>query len=163
MRRLSCLSLLIFFLLGVKEESFGWPWNKDMARQPALKPQAQAIEGPPEGSVPLQGKEPARSREEAAKIKNPVSATAKSVEDGKRLFQIYCSVCHGADGKGMGPVASKFVPPPDVTQAFFRARTDGFLYETIRRGGPLMPGGGESLSSKERWNIVNYLRTLQGQ
>jgi mono/diheme cytochrome c family protein len=109
----------------------------------------------------MQGKEALISREEAAKISNPVPATAKSIENGKRFFQIYCAVCHGTDGKGMGPVASKFVPPPDITQAFFRARTDGFLYETIRRGGPLMPGQGEALSSKERWDIVNYLRSLQ--
>lgn len=163
MRRLSGISLGILFIFGLTGESLGFPWNKDMARQPALKPQAQAIQGPPEGSVPLHGKEPARSREEAAKIKNPISTTAESIENGKRLFVIYCAVCHGADGKGKGPVATKFVPPPDITSEFFKKRSDGFLYETIRRGGPLMPGGGESLSSKERWNIVNYLRTLQGQ
>ena len=132
-----------------------------MARQPAVQPQGQVMPLPPGGSMPVQGKEREISREEAAKIKNPVPATAESIENGKRLFQISCSVCHGADGKGMGPVAAKFVPPPDITQAFFRARTDGFLYETIRRGGPLMPGQGEALSSKERWDIVNYLRSLQ--
>ena len=113
--------------------------------------------------MPLQGKEPAISREEAAKIRNPVPATAKSIENGRRLFHIYCAVCHGTHGKGMGPVATKFVPPPDITQAFFKARTDGFLYETVRRGGPLMPGLGEALSPRERWDIVNYLRRLQGQ
>jgi mono/diheme cytochrome c family protein len=110
----------------------------------------------------MQGKEPAVSREEGAKIKNPIPPTAKSIENGERLFRIYCSVCHGADGRGMGLVASKFVPPPDITSEFFKKRTDGFLSETIRRGGPLMPGQGEALSPKERWDIVNYLRSLQG-
>ena len=162
MRRLSCLFLMILSLLWMTGQSFGWPWNKDMARQPALKPQWQAVPLPLEGSVPMQGKEAARSREDAANIKNPVPSTAKSVENGKRLFQIYCSVCHGTEGKGMGPVATKFVPPPDITSAFFKARTDGFLYETIRGGGPLMPAQGEGLSPKERWDIVNYLRSLQG-
>jgi len=161
LRRLSCLSLLIFFLLGVKEESFGWPWNKDMARQPALKPQAQPTPRPPEGSMPIQGKEASRSREQAANVQNPVPPTAESIDNGKRLFQIYCAVCHGVDGKGMGPAAAKFVPPPDITSAFFKARADGFLYETIRSGGPLMPAQGEALSPKERWDIVNYLRSLQ--
>lgn len=149
-------------MLWVTDQSFGWPWNKDMAKQPAIRPQGRATP-PPEGSLPVQGKEPFMSREEAAKIKNPVPPTPESIDTGKRLFQIYCSVCHGADGKGMGSVAPKFVPPPDITSAFFKVRSDGFLYETIRGGGPLMPGQGEALSPKERWDIVNYVRSLQGQ
>ncbi len=38
---------------------------------------------------------------------------------------------------------------------------DGFLYATIRDGGALMPGQGDALSPRERWDIVNYLRHLQ--
>jgi mono/diheme cytochrome c family protein len=45
----------------------------------------------------------------------------------------------------------------------FRQRTDGFLYATIRDGGALMPGQGEALSPRERWDVVNYLRVLQGK
>ena len=58
-------------------------------------------------------------------------------------------------------MSAKFVPPPDITTSFFRQRPDGFIYGTIRNGGPLMPAQGEALSVKDRWDIVNYLRNLQ--
>jgi mono/diheme cytochrome c family protein len=104
------------------------------------------------------------TRDEAGKVlRNPVPIARRSVENGRRLFGIYCALCHGADGKGSGPVAAKFVPPPDLTLATFQQRTDGFLYGTIRMGGPLMPPYAEVLSTRERWDVVNFLRSLQGQ
>jgi mono/diheme cytochrome c family protein len=41
---------------------------------------------------------------------------------GRGLYLRYCTSCHGADGKGQGPVAvSLKVPPPDLTQIAKRA------------------------------------------
>lgn len=141
--------------------AYGWPWSTDMAKQPSIKPQA-APRGSPTESVPIQGKEPLMDRIEAGKkLQNPVASTAVSTEKGKRLFNTYCASCHGPEARGDGPVARKFVPPPDLTLEVFRKRPDGFIYETIRSGGPLMPAQGEALSSKDRWDVVNYLRSLQ--
>jgi mono/diheme cytochrome c family protein len=100
--------------------------------------------------------------EAGKKLRNPVEPTPASLENGKRLYQVYCALCHGPDAKGGGSISPKFIPPPDLTLQMFRQRTDGFLYVTIRSGGPLMPSQGEALSVKERWDIVNYLRSLQG-
>jgi len=139
----------------------GWPWSTDMDKQPSVRPQEDP-RLPPPGSVPRQGKEPAMDRIQAGeRLRNPVEPRAASIENGKLLFQIYCALCHGPNAKGGGPVASKFVPPPDLTLDLFRQRPDGFLYATIRDGGALMPGQGDALSPRERWDIVNYLRTLQ--
>jgi len=101
--------------------------------------------------------------EAGKKLRNPVEATTAALENGKRLYDIYCALCHGADAKGAGPVAGRFVPPPDLTLEIFRQRPDGFLYQTIKDGGPLMPGQGEALSPEERWEIVHYLRRLQNE
>lgn len=104
------------------------------------------------------------SREEMGKIlANPAPFKQQSVENGRRLFEIYCALCHGVDGKGMGVVATKFIPPPDLTLPMFQQQADGFIYGTIRNGGAVMPSYGEVLSSKERWDIVNFLRSLQRQ
>jgi mono/diheme cytochrome c family protein len=141
--------------------AYGWPWSTDMDKQPSVRPQEDP-RLPPPGSVPRQGKEPAMDRVQAGeRLRNPVEPGPASIENGKHLFQIYCALCHGPDAKGGGPVASKFVPPPDLTLDLFRQRPDGFLYGTIRDGGALMPGQGDALSPRERWDIVNYLRTLQ--
>ena len=60
-------------------------------------------------------------------------------------------------------MSTKFVLPPDLTLEIFRQRTDGLIYATIRDGGPIMPGQAEALLHQERWDIVNYLRSLQGK
>ncbi|RMF84868.1 MAG: cytochrome c [Nitrospinota bacterium] len=140
----------------------GWPWNQDMVDQPSLKPQERPL-SPPPNTVPVQGKAPQMNRLEAAeKLRNPVPPTPESLERGKRLFAIYCALCHGKDARGNGPVAKKFVPPPNLTLELFKQRTDGYLYGTITNGGALMPSQAENLSPTERWDVVNYLRSLQG-
>jgi mono/diheme cytochrome c family protein len=158
-RSLTAAALL---LLGAGP-AYSWPWSTDMAKQPSVKPQAAPRPAPAE-SVPVQGKEPVLDRVEAGKkLSNPLAATPASLADGKRLFQMYCAPCHGSAAKGDGLVAKKFIPPPDLTLEAFRRRPDGFIYETIKSGGPIMPSQGEALLPRERWEIVLYLRSLQGQ
>ncbi len=141
--------------------AYGWPWSTDMSNQPSVRPQ-EGPRVPPMHSIPTQGKEAVIDRVAAGKkLQNPIKATKTSIENGKRLFQIYCASCHGPEAKGNGPVAKKFVPPPNLTLEVFRKRPDGFIYETIRSGGPIMPSQGVALLPKERWDIVNYLRVLQ--
>lgn len=39
-----------------------------------------------------------------------------SANSGQQMYSTYCAVCHGADGKGMGPAAPALkTPPPDLT------------------------------------------------
>jgi mono/diheme cytochrome c family protein len=100
--------------------------------------------------------------EAGEKLRNPIEQTSAALENGKKLYNVYCTLCHGDNAKGSGPVAGKFIPPPDLTLEVFRERPDGFVYQTITDGGPLMPGQGDSLQPQERWEIVLYLRRLQG-
>jgi len=44
----------------------------------------------------------------------PVKTTSAS--SGQQMYDSYCAVCHGKDGKGNGPAASALkVPPTDLT------------------------------------------------
>jgi mono/diheme cytochrome c family protein len=102
-------------------------------------------------------------RELATKMPNPVKATESSVATGRQHFQTFCTPCHGPEAKGgtTGPVATKFIPTPDLTNADLqRQRTDGYWHSYIVVGGAVMPAYGEALSSQEAWHIVNYLRSL---
>ncbi len=163
MKKVDLLLLAAIFLLGGASPLFAWPWDKDMYSHPAMRDQ-QERPTPMPGTLPLKGGEVPLSREEAAReLKNPVPPTESSLKKGKELFGIYCSPCHGPDAKGHGPVTKKFIPAPDLTQEFFKKRADGYIYGTIRNGSAVMPPYGESLSPDERWDIVNYLRKLQGK
>ena len=106
---------------------------------------------------------PREQREAAAKLPNPVKPTADSVTVGKDRFQTFCVPCHGPEAKGgvTGPVAVKFVPPPDLTNAQLQAgRTDGYWHSYIMAGGAVMPSYAEAMSSDEAWHIVNFLRSV---
>ena len=152
----------VTFLLGAVDPAHAWFWRLDMRDQPSVRAQEAPRPLPP-NSISRQGKEPRMDRVEAGKkLRNPVDPNPEAVESGKKLYGIYCALCHGMDAKGGGPVAGKFVPPPDLTLDVFRNRPDGFLYQTVADGGPLMPAQGDALRPRERWEIVIYLRQLQG-
>jgi mono/diheme cytochrome c family protein len=122
----------------------------------------------PAGVVPRGGEAviPREQRDVAAKVPNPVKPTKESVALGKERFDVFCVPCHGPEAKGgvTGPVATKFIPPPDITNAeLHRQRTDGYWHSYIMVGGAVMPAYGEAMSSEEAWHIVNYLRSLAPQ
>lgn len=53
---------------------------------------------------------------------------AEDVDIGKAEFQSSCASCHGADGKGKGPVAEQLkVPPSDLTVL---AKNNGGVFPT---------------------------------
>lgn len=106
---------------------------------------------------------PREQRELAAKQPNPVKPTPDSVAIGKDRFTTFCQPCHGPEAKGgvTGPVATKFVPPPDLTNAQLQGgRTDGYWHSYIMAGGAVMPSYAEALSSEEAWHVVNFLRSV---
>jgi len=106
---------------------------------------------------------PKEQREVATKMPNPIKATESSLAIGRQQYQTFCVPCHGAEAKGgtSGPVATKFIPTPDLTNPELqRQRTDGYWHSYIVAGGAVMPSYGEALSSQEAWHIVNYLRSL---
>jgi len=138
------------------------PWTSDMVETPARHAD-EVLLMPPEGSLSTTG-EVTQSRFQAAmSLRNPLSDDAATLESGERLFEIYCQPCHGTAGQGDGTVASYFTlrPPADLTGTKVRAQTDGYIYATIRDGGGSMPPLGGSLSQRERWAVVMYLRSLQ--
>ncbi|GBC83012.1 Cbb3-type cytochrome c oxidase subunit FixP [bacterium HR10] len=100
--------------------------------------------------------------ESAKKMKNPIRATATSIQKGKRLFAEHCAMCHGDAGKGDGPMAEALeTKPADLTdRARMTLQSDGELFWKISKGNPPMPDFEGTLSTEEIWHLVNYLRAL---
>jgi mono/diheme cytochrome c family protein len=97
-------------------------------------------------------------------LPNPVQPDAASIHEGYVLYTQNCVMCHGTLGKGDGPVGLTLNPrPADLTVHTKRGvHSDGQLYEWITNGYPhsAMPAFGQRLSDIDRWNLVNYIRTL---
>ena len=142
----------------------GYRWLNNMTQTAKLVP-GERVFSMPSGVVPRGARAiiPKEQRDVAAKEPNPIKATESSLAVGRQHYQVFCVPCHGAEAKGgiTGPVATKFIPTPDLTNAELqRQRTDGYWHSYIVAGGAVMPSYGEALSSQEAWHIVNYLRSL---
>ncbi len=154
----------------------GCSWFTDFKRQPSWHPwQSEAdtipARGNPQNSVSVYGSAapgflydrtqlPA-TIESMSNLKNPVPPDARSLANGRKYFDINCSVCHGYTGAGDG-VATKYgmVGLP-LTSDRAKAFTDGYIFGMIRNGRGSMPTYNR-IEEPDRWDVVNYIRGLQG-
>ncbi len=126
---------------------------------------AMLVTGPVIGSVWAQGAKwdlTKQQKERAAKAKNPVAAAQKaaSAERGKQIAMTNCAPCHGQGGKGDGPGAAALPKKPaDWTSKAVQSEGEGSLFVKISDGNPPMPPWA-SLPDKDRWDLVNYIKTL---
>lgn len=152
-------------------------WFTDFKQQPKIDPWETAADtipfrGNPQNSVPMNGSAApgfmyTRGNlipdiETMSKIQNPVAADARSLANGRKLFTINCLPCHGEKADGMGPIVKYGFVPINLTLDVTKNRTDGYIFGMIRNGRGLMPTYNR-IEEKERWDIVNYLRALQGK
>ncbi len=129
----------------------------DMADQASVNDQEGPRRLPPDGAVPVQGL--AVIPEEFPV--NPVPADEVSLQRGAILYGIHCQMCHGAQGHGDGPLATYFDrTPQNLTSPHVTAEFDGLVYLTLAQGFGQMPALAENLTPRERWDVVNYVRTL---
>ena len=145
-------------------------WFSTMRHQRGYKPYARPI-APVDGTVPVTGWEPPVEMNATSRLANPRSKTAESINRGRVVYETYCQVCHGAAGKGDGPVSmlggGPFPAVRNLTDDVARGRSDGYLYGVLinatAMGRGLMPRYGDKIKGTDRWDVVNYVRTLQLQ
>jgi high-affinity iron transporter len=100
----------------------------------------------------------------AARIANPVQADAASLAAGRQLFEKNCASCHGNSGKGDGQMGEELNPKPaDLTRAERKhGSSDGEIFVVIRDGvkGTGMKSFNSKLTTRQIWDLVNYVRSL---
>ncbi len=111
-----------------------------------------------------------------------VERTASTVAQGMSLYEVNCIACHGAAGKGDGPMVDylikwKGLAPADVTGPATVGATDQEVLSFIGGGGRIglltmqagapststMPQFSKLLTEEEQWALLHYVRSLQGQ
>ena len=99
---------------------------------------------------------------------NPVPVTPEGLDKGKQLYLTMCGVCHGSKGDGAdgiykgGEGAYPAKPANFLDSAFVRA-TEGRYYHAIMYGKNVMGSYKDKLDTKERWLVIQYIRSLQGK
>lgn len=136
------------------------------------RPSQRTVMNPPAHTKPI-GFKPYRFRgkpaEAETQLVNPLTGdfSPQVIELGKKKYDIYCGVCHGATGAGDGPIAGKMiVQPKDLVgkDALSRNWKDGRIFHVITDGQGLMGYYDTQITDeKERWAVVNYVRNLQRQ
>jgi len=133
-------------------------WISFMEIQPSYKPMENPLPVPAD-SIPIEG---------AAYIPgmgspvNPVDADDVSVQRGSELFKLNCVICHGEKGVGDGIIGTFFTnKPANLTSMTVQALSDGAIFLVISNGVEgRMPPMNENFSVRERWDLVNFVRTL---
>lgn len=146
--------LLLFSYDVIKIE-----WVSFMGLQPSYGNMEEPLPVPAR-SIPVEG--PAYIPGMGAP-ENPVPADEASIQRGAQLYAIHCALCHGVNGQGDGNVAAFLVPnkPANLTLPVIQSKSDGSLFLTITLGiEGRMPALNENLLVSERWDVVNFLRTL---
>jgi mono/diheme cytochrome c family protein len=106
--------------------------------------------------------EPWNAPARAAKKKNPIATSAESVGKGKDLFVKNCLTCHGPEGKGDGPGALACLPKKvgNLSDSKLWKQPDGALFWKVTTGNKPMVSFEATLSEEDRWNVINFVRTL---
>jgi mono/diheme cytochrome c family protein len=95
--------------------------------------------------------------------KNPVPSSAESIKAGKELWSTNCKSCHGSKGLGDGTKAAQLkTEPGDFSLPSFQSQTDGEMFYRLSVGRDDMPASKKKIPDEEdRWNLVNFMRTLK--
>lgn len=105
----------------------------------------------------------------ANEILDPLEASAENLAEGKRLYDINCTPCHGEKGEGNGQLIElpgggdgPFTSRPQPYKTLLPPLKDGAIFYSVSYGKNMMGGYGFQLSVKERWQVIHYIKSLAG-
>jgi mono/diheme cytochrome c family protein len=154
----------------------GCEWFTDFKRQPSVvtweRLDSTGVRGSPQMSVPINGtavpgfavsySNSMQTIDSMSALVNPTPPDSASLENGRKYYTINCAVCHGMAGKGDGTAIKYGVFPFPLASGPALSRTDGYIFGMIRNGRGNMPPYNR-IEEKDRWDVVNYVRGLQGK
>jgi mono/diheme cytochrome c family protein len=160
---------------GSKSEQRGYEYMPDMtvsvpydtfARNPVTKTgmtQQVPVRGTiPRGFLPIHyARTPEDAERAGRELSYPRPPDAAAVEQGKRQYETFCAVCHGASGDGDGPLVPLIPNPPAYSSERVRAMPPGRLFHVVTFGSGRMPAYASQVPAADRWSIVAYVQTLQ--
>ncbi len=105
---------------------------------------------------------------QSAAVKNPLNADSINMKEAERLYLVNCGVCHGTklDGNGPlwkdgnGPFPAK--PATLVGDAKYTAMTEGTMFHSLTYGKNTMGSYASQLSTRQRWEVIAYIKIKQG-
>lgn len=90
------------------------------------------------------------------------SISPKDAAKGKELYDIYCAICHGANGNGKGKLVEreKFLGVPSYAD---REISVGSIFHVVTYGLNSMGSHASQLTPRERWLVSDYVLKLKSE
>jgi mono/diheme cytochrome c family protein len=103
----------------------------------------------------------------SAEVKNPIDPATVDMTEAERIYLINCGICHGTKLDGNGPLWKggdgpyTAAPRNLIGDPLALNMAEGTMFHSITYGKNLMGGYGSQLSTKQRWEIVAYIKLKQ--
>jgi mono/diheme cytochrome c family protein len=95
-------------------------------------------------------------------LMNPYAGDETVIENGRRLYTVYCGICHGDTGNGKGSLftSGKYpYPPASLLSDNAMKRPDGEVFHIVSVGYGVMGAHQSLISPSERWQIIEYIKS----
>ncbi len=104
---------------------------------------------------------------QSASVKNPFSADSIDMKEAERLYLVNCGICHGAKLDGNGPLWNGGDGPYPAAPKNFLAddmklMTEGTMFHSVTYGKGQMGSYASQLNTKQRWEVIAYVKSKQG-
>src|ERR1041385_8023267 len=101
---------------------------------------------------------------DSSNFSNPLPVNQSTVDEGRKIYQARCVVCHGESGRGDGKSSATLEPrPTNFLSAETRNEKDWALFWKMSEGRSPMPAYKTKLTKTQRWQLVAYIRKLEEQ
>jgi hypothetical protein len=118
----------------------------------------------PRNAIPYPYEKTDEDRLLAAKsLSNPLEMNQEILERGKKMYEVYCQVCHGpqGDGKGYLFTSGKYTfPPASLLSEKMMGAPDADIYHVITVGHGIMAAHGTMIRPEDRWKISMYVKEV---
>jgi len=122
----------------------------------------------PRGHMPYSQPNSDEGYESSTSLVNPIGRGTKAqLAEGKALYITYCTMCHGAEGKGKGKISAAAGGPlasiPNYFSSAYINMPEGKMYHTLQFGKNLMGSYASQMSADERWKVIAYVKEMQAK
>lgn len=103
---------------------------------------------------------------QSSSVNNPLNADSINMVEAERLYLVNCGICHGAkldgngplwnDGNGPYPAAPKNLLGDDM-----KAMAEGTMFHSVTYGKGQMGSYASQLNTKQRWEVIAYIKMKQ--
>ncbi len=103
---------------------------------------------------------------QSAALINPLAKGAIDMKNAERLYLVNCGICHGPKLDGNGPLWKNGNGPfPAAPKNFMdndvKKLAEGTMFHSITYGKGQMGSYASQLNTRQRWEVITYIRSKQ--